>query len=134
MTSLSHLTVNELADGICLRAGRIAAAEAELLTWIGEFDERDGWGGHGILSCAHWLSWKTGLSPGAARERVRVAGARSHPSSRRRSTPSVRSSSGNEKPRLSETFPRERRRLPTRPRNASRTFPRERRPATSPMS
>jgi hypothetical protein len=75
MTSLSHLTVNELADGICLRAGRIAAAEAELLTWIGEFDERDGWGGQGILSCAHWLSWKTGLSPGAARERVRVAGA-----------------------------------------------------------
>jgi hypothetical protein len=69
------LSVDELADGICLRAGRIAAAEAELLAWIGEFDERDGWAGHGVLSCAHWLSWKTGLSPGAARERVRVAGA-----------------------------------------------------------
>ncbi|MDT7549619.1 MAG: hypothetical protein QOE84_2013, partial [Actinomycetota bacterium] len=73
MTSLSHLSVEELADGICLRAGRIAAAEAELLTWIGEFDERSGWAGHGLLSCAHWLSWKTSLSPGAARERVRVA-------------------------------------------------------------
>jgi hypothetical protein len=74
MTSLSQLSVDELADGICLRAGRIAAAEADLLTWIGEFDERDGWAGHGLLSCAHWLSWKLGLSPGAARERVRVAG------------------------------------------------------------
>lgn len=73
MTLLSHLSVDELADGICLRAGRIAAAEAELLAWIGEFDERGGWSGVGMLSCAHWLSWKTGLSPGAARERVRVA-------------------------------------------------------------
>lgn len=74
MTSLSHLTTEELADGICLRAGRIAAAEAEQLLWIGEFDERGGWHGVGMLSCAHWLSWKVGLSPGAAREKVRVAG------------------------------------------------------------
>lgn len=73
MTSLANLTTEELADGICLRAGRIAAAEAEQLAWIGEFDERGGWHGVGMLSCAHWLSWKVGLSPGAARERVRVA-------------------------------------------------------------
>jgi len=73
MTSLSHLSIDELADGICLRAGRIAAAEAELLAWVGEFDERGGWGGVGMLSCAQWLSWKIGLAPGAARERVRVA-------------------------------------------------------------
>ncbi|MDN4860098.1 DUF222 domain-containing protein, partial [Klebsiella pneumoniae] len=32
-----------------------------------------GWAGPGMLSCAHWLSWRTGLSPGAAREQVRVA-------------------------------------------------------------
>ena len=74
MTSLSHLSIDELADGICLRAGRIAAAEAELLVWIGEFDQRGGWAGVGMRSCAQWLSWKLGLSPGAARERVRVAG------------------------------------------------------------
>ena len=73
MTSLSGLTVDELADGICLRAGRIAAAEAELLVWIGEFDARGGWAGVGMTSCAVWLSWRTGLSPVAARERVRVA-------------------------------------------------------------
>src|SRR4051812_47078097 len=73
MTSLSNRTITELADGICLRAGRIAAAQAELLTWIAEFDRREGWSGTGLLSCAHWLSWRIGLSPSAAREQVRVA-------------------------------------------------------------
>ncbi len=40
--------------------------------WFGEFDRREGWAGPGLLSCAHWLSWRIGLSPGAAREQVRV--------------------------------------------------------------
>jgi hypothetical protein len=73
MTSLSTLTVDELADGICLRAGRIAAAQAELLRWIAEFDRREGWAGPGMLSCAHWLSWRIGMSLGTARDQVRVA-------------------------------------------------------------
>jgi Domain of unknown function (DUF222)/HNH endonuclease len=73
MTCLADLTVSELADGICLRAGRIAAAQAELLSWIGEFDRREGWVENGMLSCAHWLSWRISLSPSAAREQVRVA-------------------------------------------------------------
>ncbi len=73
MTSLSTLSTDELGDGICLRAGRIAAAEAEMLPWIAEFDRREGWAGTGLLSCAHWLSWRIGLSLGAAREQVRVA-------------------------------------------------------------
>src|SRR5205807_9693987 len=34
--------------------------------------ERGGWGG-GFRSCAHWLCWRVGLDPGAAREKVRVA-------------------------------------------------------------
>ena len=67
------MSVAELADGICLRAGRIAAAQAELLAWVAEFDRREGWAGTGLLSCAHWLSWQIGLSPSAAREQVRVA-------------------------------------------------------------
>ena len=67
------MSVTELADGICLRAGRIAAAQAELMSWISEFDRREGWSGTGLLSCAHWLSWRIGLSPSAAREQVRVA-------------------------------------------------------------
>src|SRR5687767_1465520 len=73
MGLLSTLTTSELADGICLRAGRIAAAQAELLVWIAEFDRREGWAGPGLLSCAHWLCWRIGLSPNAAREQVRVA-------------------------------------------------------------
>ncbi|WP_209307824.1 DUF222 domain-containing protein [Geodermatophilus sp. DF01_2] len=38
-----------------------------------EFDRRGGWSAVGIRSCAHWLAWQCGLSPGAAREHVRVA-------------------------------------------------------------
>lgn len=67
------MSVSELADGICLRAGRIAAAQAELLLWIAEFDRREGWAGPGLLSCAHWLSWRVGTSLGTARDQVRVA-------------------------------------------------------------
>src|SRR5690606_6777324 len=34
----------------------------------------EGWAaGPGFRSCAHWLSWRTGIAPGAAREKVRVA-------------------------------------------------------------
>jgi hypothetical protein len=73
MTSLSSMSDAELVDRIVTWAGRIAAGEAELLTLVGEFDAREAWGGVGLLSCAHWLSWRTSLSPTAAREKVRVA-------------------------------------------------------------
>ncbi|MPY88608.1 MAG: DUF222 domain-containing protein [Luteitalea sp.] len=46
---------------------------AAVVTVIRQFDERAGWYDGGCLSCAHWLSWRTGLDPGAAREKVRVA-------------------------------------------------------------
>ena len=73
METLSSASDDQLADWICTWAGRVAAGEAELLRLIAEFDRREAWGGPGLLSCAHWLSWRIGLSPGAARERVRVA-------------------------------------------------------------
>ena len=60
-----------LGDRIAELSARIQAATHELLVLIREFDERDGW--HGCLSCAEWLSWRAGLSLGAAREHVRVA-------------------------------------------------------------
>lgn len=65
--------MGELAQEICSGAARIAAATGRWLEAIAEFDRREGWAGHGIKSCAHWLSWKCGLSPVAAREHVRVA-------------------------------------------------------------
>ena len=70
---LDLLSDAELAEQITTWSGRVAAGEARLLALIGEFDVREAWGGPGLLSCAHWLSWRTGLSPGSARERVRVA-------------------------------------------------------------
>ena len=60
-----------LGDRIAELSARIQAATHELLVLIREFDEEDGW--HGCLSCAEWLSWRAGLSLGAAREHVRVA-------------------------------------------------------------
>ena len=60
-----------LGDRIAELSARIQAATYELLVLIREFDEQEGW--DGCLTCAHWLSWRAGLSPGAAREHVRVA-------------------------------------------------------------
>ncbi|SNR38213.1 HNH endonuclease signature motif containing protein [Blastococcus mobilis] len=69
----SGSSLPDLAAAITAGAVRIAAATAAWLRLIAEFDEREGWHGYGIASCAHWLSWQCGLSPGAAREHVRVA-------------------------------------------------------------
>lgn len=73
MERFSNVSDLDMADGTITWSGRIAAGEAELLAYIGEFDAREAWGGTGLLSCAHWLSWRTSLGPTAAREKVRVA-------------------------------------------------------------
>ena len=61
-----------LGDEIARLAAHLHAATYQLLVLIRQFDERGGWGG-GFLSCAQWLSWRTGIGPGPAREKVRVA-------------------------------------------------------------
>ncbi len=66
--------IERLGDEIATLAAHIHAATYRLLVLIREFDERKGWG-WGFRSCAHWLSWRTGIAPGPAREKVRVAGA-----------------------------------------------------------
>jgi hypothetical protein len=68
-----ELSLEELARRITSGAVRLAAATAAWLVLVAEFDRRGGWGAVGIRSCAHWLAWQCGLSPGAAREHVRVA-------------------------------------------------------------
>jgi hypothetical protein len=65
--------LDQLADRICSGAVRLAAATAAWLLLVAEFDEREGWGGVGVTSCAHWLAWKCALTPGTARQHVRVA-------------------------------------------------------------
>ena len=64
--------LDRLGDEIAELAAHLDAATARLLDLIREFDARNGWG-NGFRSCAHWLSWRVGLAPGAAREHVRVA-------------------------------------------------------------
>ena len=70
---MSALSDAQVADELTTWAGRVAAGEARLLAYIGEFDKRDAWSGVGILSCAHWLSWRLGMGQKTASERVRVA-------------------------------------------------------------
>ena len=62
-----------LGDRIRAGAVRLAAATAAWLVLVAEFDEREGWRGVGINSCGHWLAWRCGLTPGTARQHVRVA-------------------------------------------------------------
>lgn len=72
-TGLAALTLGDLEDRLCCLAARIAAAECEFLELLAELDARQGWGASGMRSTAHWLSWRTGMRLGVARERVRVA-------------------------------------------------------------
>ncbi len=64
------LSNDQIGNEITLLAGHINAATYRMLTLIAEFDNREGWNGHGVKSCAHWLSWKCGISVGEAREKV----------------------------------------------------------------
>jgi len=67
------LTNDELIDQVATWAARVARGDAQLLALIAELDAREAWAGHGVASCAHWLSFRLGWSPITARERVRVA-------------------------------------------------------------
>jgi hypothetical protein len=64
--------LDKLGDEIAELSAHLEAATARLLALIRAFDTRGGWN-NGFRSCAAWLSWRVGLDPGAARERVRVA-------------------------------------------------------------
>ncbi len=71
--SLAALSDRELKDELSTWAGRVAAGEARMLAYIGEMDQRGAWFEEGIVSTAAWLSWRLGMGPTAASERVRVA-------------------------------------------------------------
>jgi 5-methylcytosine-specific restriction endonuclease McrA len=64
--------LERLGDEIAELSAHLNAATARLLDLIREFDAQGGWN-NGFRSCADWLSWRTGLDLGAAREKVRVA-------------------------------------------------------------
>jgi hypothetical protein len=71
-TTENAADLDRLGDEIAELSAHLDAATARLLDLIREFDIREGWNS-GFRSCAAWLSWRVGLDPGAARERVRVA-------------------------------------------------------------
>ena len=65
--------VAALEGAIAWLSAHLQAATYRLLVLIRAFDVERGWADQGFRSCARWLSWRTGIGPGAARERVRVA-------------------------------------------------------------
>jgi hypothetical protein len=67
--------IENLEDQITELAAHIHAATYQLLVLIREYDQCKGWSQPGLLSCAHWLNFKCGISLGAAREKVRTANA-----------------------------------------------------------
>src|SRR5689334_9854436 len=71
-THPNTVELERLGDQIAELSAHLDAATARLLDLIRDFDARGGWG-NGFPSCAAWLSWRVGLEPRAARERVRVA-------------------------------------------------------------
>ncbi|MGH8963967.1 MAG: DUF222 domain-containing protein, partial [Actinomycetes bacterium] len=70
---LPATSIEGLEDELLNLAGHIAAAECQFLTLLAEFDDRRGWVGDGIYSCAHWLSWRAGMGIRTATEHLRVA-------------------------------------------------------------
>ena len=62
-----------LEEEITVLAAHIHAATHRLLTLIADFDRRRGWELGGHRSAAHWLSFRTGVDLGTAREKVRTA-------------------------------------------------------------
>ncbi len=67
----SNSDTDPLGDEIALLCAHITAATYRLLCLLKVYDEEERW--QGFRSCAHWLSWRTGISLGPAREKVRVA-------------------------------------------------------------
>src|SRR5256884_3511572 len=70
--TIDYAALDQLGDEIAELSVHLDAATARLLDLIREFDAREGWN-TGFSSCAAWLSWRVGLDPGAAPERVRLA-------------------------------------------------------------
>jgi hypothetical protein len=70
---LQALSSERLEREIADLGGHINAATARWLGLVGEFDRREAWAEWGCRSCTHWLSYRCGVSPAAAREQVRVA-------------------------------------------------------------
>ena len=70
---VDEMPLAALETEITTLAGHLAAATCRFLLLLASFDTREGWGGAGMRSCAHWLSWRCGMSLSTAHEHLRVA-------------------------------------------------------------
>ena len=70
---IDEMPLGDLETEIATLAGHLAAATCRFLTLLAAFDLREGWAGAGMRSCAHWLSWRCGMSLTTAHEQLRVA-------------------------------------------------------------
>ena len=68
----ASLSDEALEAALCTHAAHIAAAECRFVLMVAEVDRRGIWADQGAQTCAHWLSWRCGLSVGVGREHVRV--------------------------------------------------------------
>ena len=68
-----QLSTDALRSELLGLAGHLAAAQCRFLQLLAEFDRRGAWAGADIRSCAHWLSWRIGMSLRTATEQLRVA-------------------------------------------------------------
>jgi hypothetical protein len=60
--------------------GHLNVLNAQLVELAAEALETGAWQGWGVRSLAHWLTWQAGISPGHAKELIRLAEARqTHP-------------------------------------------------------
>ena len=69
---LAQLSDDELSAVLGTHAAHMAVAECRLCLLAAEVERRGFWAAQGARSCAHWLSWRCGTSPLAAREHLRV--------------------------------------------------------------
>lgn len=72
-TEAVEVPIEHLEAQIGELSAHLDAAGGRLLVLLAAFDEREGLGCNGIVSCAHWLSWRYGYSLGAADEHVVIA-------------------------------------------------------------
>ncbi|TQM10093.1 DUF222 domain-containing protein [Pseudonocardia kunmingensis] len=70
---LEARSIRDLETELLSLAAHITAALCQFLKVLAEFDDRNGWAGPGIRSCAHWLSWRAGMSLRTATDHLRVA-------------------------------------------------------------
>jgi hypothetical protein len=72
-SDLGQLSVEALESLLLELAADLAARTSRYLDVIAELDRREAWRHYGCRNMAEWVSWRAGVSIGAAREQVRVA-------------------------------------------------------------